>query len=443
MVSQEKIQSKNAIGMNSLKVYGIPLPLFALFAVAVIAASLTDVLPGNIVGALGITLVLGVIFGEIGDRIPIWNEYVGGGAILAFLGSAYLVYAGIMPEKTIETISDFIESANFLNLFISVLITGSILSVNRKLLVKALAGYIPTIIFGVLGAMLLGTIGGLITGISAKDVITMYVLPIMGGGTGAGALPMSEIYASTTGNDPSTFLSFAFPILTIANIVAIIVAALLNKLGEKRSELTGNGELVRSKSEDAKEAKVDVKVTNHELGAGLLLSTGFFILATLVSRKLLPTIFGVQIHTFAYMVLFVSLFNGLNLIPEELKQGAKKLQSFFSGRFLWVIMIGVGVAYTDLAEIIAALTLQNVIVATFIVVGATVGTAVFGYLVGFFPIESAITAGLCMANRGGSGDLAVLGAAKRMDLISWAQISSRLGGGIMLVIASIVFGLFY
>ncbi|OPJ56457.1 citrate/sodium symporter CitS [Alkalithermobacter paradoxus] len=444
MVNQEKIQRKSAIEqMKGFKVYGIPMSLFVLFAAAVIAASLTDVLPGNIVGALGISLVLGIIFGEVGDRIPIWNEYVGGGAILAFLGSAYLVYAGIMPEKTADTISNFIETTNFLNLFISVLITGSILSVQRKLLLRALAGYIPTIIFGVIGAMVFGAIGGLMTGISVRDVITMYVLPIMGGGTGAGALPMSEIYAATTGNDPSNFLSFAFPILTIANIVAIIVAALLNKLGEKRSELTGHGELVRSKSGDIKEAKVDIKVTNSELGAGLVLSTGFFILATLVSRKILPTIFGVQIHTFAYMVLFVSLFNALNIIPQELKQGAKKLQSFFSGQFLWVIMIGVGVAYTDLGEIIAALTIKNVIVATFIVLGATFGSAAFGYLVGFFPIESAITAGLCMANRGGSGDLAVLGAAKRMDLISWAQISSRLGGGIMLVIASIVFGMFY
>jgi len=106
-------------------------------------------------------------------------------------------------------------------------------------------------------------------------------------------------------------------------------------------------------------------------------------------------------------------------------------------------MLGVGVAYTDLGEIIAAISLKNVLIATFIVVGATVGTAVFGYIVGFFPVESAITAGLCMANRGGSGDLAVLGAAKRMDLISWAQISSRLGGGIMLVVASIVFSLLY
>lgn len=429
--------------MMGFKMYGIPMPLFAVFAVIVISASLLEVLPKNMVGALGITLVLGTIFGEIGDRIPIWNEYVGGGAILAFLGSAYLVYSGIMPEATSEAIDGFISSSNFLNLFISVLITGSILSVHRKLLIRALAGYVPTIIFGVLGAMLFGVVGGLITGISPTNVLTMYVLPIMGGGTGAGALPMSEIYASTTGNDPSTFLSFAFPILTIANIVAIIVAALLNKLGQKKPILTGNGELVRSKDTSVDETKKAVKLTQRDISAGFILSIGFFLLGTVMSNKILPTIFGVQIHTFAYMVLFVSLFNALNIIPEELKQGAKKLQSFFSGEFLWVIMVCVGVAYTDLGEIIAALSFQNVLVSSFIVIGAVVGTGVFGYIVGFFPIESAITAGLCMANRGGSGDLAVLGAAKRMDLISWAQISSRLGGGIMLVIASIVFGIFY
>lgn len=427
----------------AFKMYGIPLPVFAIFAAITIAASLMGSLPNNMVGALGITLVLGTIFGEVGDRIPIWNEYVGGGAILAFLGSAYLVYSGIMPEATSGAIDGFIRSSNFLNLFISVLITGSILSVHRKLLIKAMAGYIPTIIMGVVGAMVFGVIGGLITGVTPREILTMYVLPIMGGGTGAGALPMSEIYASTTGGDPSEFLSFAFPILTIANIVAIVFAAMLNKLGKKRPALTGEGELMRGDADKIDQTKKKVDLTNRDISAGFILSIGFFLLGTIMSRNILPSIFGVQIHTFAYMVLFVALFNAMNIIPEELKQGAKKLQTFFSGEFLWVIMICVGVAYTDLGEIIAALSFSNVLIASFIVFGAVAGTAVFGYLVGFYPVEASITAGLCMANRGGSGDLAVLGAAKRMDLISWAQISSRLGGGIMLVIGSIVFGLLY
>ncbi|GAB6087609.1 citrate/sodium symporter CitS [Alkaliphilus crotonatoxidans] len=441
--SIEKIQSAKSGSLLNMKMYGIPLPLFAALAVVIIATSLTGVLPVTITGAFAITLVLGTIFGEVGDRIPIWKEYIGGGAILAFIGSAYLVYSGIMPEQTVESISVFMEDTDFLTLFISVLITGSILSVNRKLLMKALVGYIPTILVGVLGAMLFGAIGGLVTGVPISNVLSMYVLPIMGGGTGAGALPMSEIYASSTGNDPKQFLSFAFPILTIANIISIFVAALLNKLGEKKPSLTGNGELVRGEGFDAEDKKSDLKITNKEIAAGLLLSVSAYLLGTLMSKKILPSIGGVQIHTFAYMVLFVSLFNALNLIPEELKQGAKKLQGFFSKQFLWVIMVGVGVAYTDLAEIIAAVNLQNILIATFVVVGATVGTALFGYVVGFYPIESSITAGLCMANRGGSGDLAVLGAAKRMDLISFAQISSRLGGGIMLVVASIVFGIFF
>ena len=47
-----------------------------------------------------------------------------------------------------------------------------------------------------------------------------------------------------------------------------------------------------------------------------------------------------------------------------------------------------------------------------------------------------------MANRGGGGDVAVLGAANRMDLISYAQLSSRVGGGIVLIIASFFFSFF-
>ena len=84
------------------------------------------------------------------------------------------------------------------------------------------------------------------------------------------------------------------------------------------------------------------------------------------------------------MVLFVSVFNIFNLIPEELKQGAKTLQSFFASKFYGVIMIGVGVAYTDLGEIIAALTFSNLIIAGFIVIGAIVGSALLGVLVGFY-----------------------------------------------------------
>lgn len=119
--------------------------------------------------------------------------------------------------------------------------------------------------------------------------------------------------------------------------------------------------------------------------------------------------------------------------------GAKRLQKFFSSCMTLVIMVGVGVDLS-ISELVNALTSWgNIIIPLAVVVGAIIGSAVVGYLVGFYPIDSAVTAGLCMANRGGSGDLAVLGAADRMGLMAYAQLSSRLGGAIVLIIGSICF----
>jgi len=92
------------------------------------------------------------------------------------------------------------------------------------------------------------------------------------------------------------------------------------------------------------------------------------------------------------------------------------------------VLIGIGVAYTDLGVVLQALTWQYLLLCIVTVLGAIIGSWVVGKWVGFYPIESSITAGLCMANMGGSGDVATLGAAHRMELMPFAQISSRIGG---------------
>ena len=446
------INANNTVKKETLKFFGMPWYIFAAVAGIVFIATMNNYLPSNTIGAFALLYTLGITFGYIGDRIPVWNTYIGGGSILAFLGSAFLVYKGLIPDTAVETVKIFMDTTDFLDLFIAVLITGSILSVNRKLLLKAFAGYLPAILAGVAGAIGLGIAGGMIFGVSPADIATRYVLPIMGGGTGAGAIPMADIYANATGKDPAQWLSFGLSILTIANIIAIIAAGVLNKLGTTKvgSKFNGNGELIRNAEDLSKlEDTQEIKVTARDMAVGLILSCTFYVLGNILSKAVqIPefTLFGsvlkIDIHRFAWMVLLVALANVLGIIPAELREGAKKLQGFFAKQFLLVIMVGVGIALTDLGELIAALTLANVVIAAFIVIGAILGSGLVGWLVGFYPIETAITAGLCMANRGGSGDLAVLGAAKRMELISFAQISSRLGGGLMLIIASVVFGIF-
>ncbi len=424
---------------KEFKPLGLPWWLCAGVVAIGIIGAYTGALGSDLGGTFLFMLSLGLVFGEIGDRIPIWNTYIGGGLVLAFLGSAFLATYNYIPANTLDSIKLIMDEADFLTFFIIFLICGSILSLERGLLLRSFAGYLPAIFGGLIGAGILGIIVGLVFGIDPATIIIKYVLPIMGGGNGAGAVPLSEIYETVTGLPAADYYSFAITILTIANIFAIITAAILKRVGEIKPALTGDGnQLIRKGADFATDDK-KVSASMKEIGGAFFLAVGFYGLARLFSKVLLPEIFGVAIHTFAYMIIFVAIAAGMGVVPESIRAGAKKLQSFFTGNLILIVMVGVGVD-TNIIELMEAINPANVCIAFAIVVGAIFGSGFVGYLVGFFPVDSAITAGLCMANRGGSGDLAVLGAANRMGLIAYAQLSSRLGGGIVLIVGSILFG---
>ncbi|TYN38346.1 citrate/sodium symporter CitN, partial [Salmonella enterica subsp. enterica serovar Typhimurium] len=118
------------------------------------------------------------------------------------------------------------------------------------------------------------------------------------------------------------------------------------------------------------------------------LSSTCFLLAYVLAKKILPSIGGVSIHYFACMVLIVSALNASALCSPEIKAWAKRLSDFFSTQLLRGLMVGVGVCYTDLQEIIDALMCATVVIAAIIVVGAVVGASIGGCLIGFSPIDS-------------------------------------------------------
>lgn len=423
------------------KYFGLNLPMLLVLAIIVFIATYTGVLSKDLAGGVALMFAIGIILYEIGERIPIWNTYIGGGLVLAFLGTAALNYYHIIPEEYAELISSVnSKPMGVLNFFIIMLITGSLLGLNRQLMIKSFAGYIPAILGGVLGSAILGIIGGLLFGVSPSETVLKYVLPVMGGGNGAGAVPLSQIYERVTGDDAANYYGFAISILTIANIFAIIAGGVLNKIGEKKLKLTGDKKtLMRSAPEIG---KVEEKFTTQlkDYTGAILMGLTFYQLGRLIAEKLWdPFIPSVPIHPFAFMIILVALANGLGIIPGSLRQASKEVQSFFTKNIVILVMVGVGIE-TDLLELKNAITIGNTIMAFLIVVGAIIGSGIVGHLVGFYFVDSAVTAGLCMANRGGSGDIAVLGAADRMELMSYAQLSSRLGGGIILVIGSILFG---
>ena len=421
---------------------GLPWWLYLICAGVVLAVAFTDTLGYDATAFIAVTMALAIILYKIGKILSIWNTYIGGGLLMVFFGTAVLKQLNLIPEKYVDLINNTVQGdVSILNVFIICLIMGSILSLDRKVLLRSFGGYIPSILGGLAGAALLGCGTGLIFGVKPIDMIIKYVLPIMGGGNGAGAVPLSQIYEQISGEPAANYYSFAIIVLTIANLFCIIAGALLNRLGEMRPELTGDGKNIMPVDSKLIKEDVKVKVTLNDYTGTLLLCGTVYAVGRLFSKVLLPTVLGAQIHTFAYSIIFVVILAATGIVPANIRVAAKNVQGFMVSIVGLMCMVSMGVDF-DLGELAAACSPSNLLIALVIVIGAILGSGLVGRLVGFYPIDAAVTAGLCMANRGGSGDIAVLGAAHRLDLISYAQLSSRVGGGIVLIIASFFFSFF-
>lgn len=410
-----------------LKIFNTPIVWFGIFAVITFISMYTGSLPSGMIGSLLVMIVLGEAFGWIGDRTPIVKTFLGGGAIVAIFGSAYMVYSGLLPETITASVTDFMKTGGFLDFYIAALITGSILGMDSKILVKVGLRYFIPIFGAVIGAILIAGAVGSLVGFSLQDAILVITMPIMGGGMGAGAVPMSQIYSELLGNEPSYYISMLVPALALGNVFAIVLASVLDMIGKKFPSLTGNGQLIRGFKYEKKEQKYDIE----KMGVGLLAALSFFTIGNVLGDF-------IPLHPYAIMIIIVAVAKITNLIPGIVLDGASQWYQFVASNWTFALLFGIGVAYTDLNTVIEALTLQYVITVFGVVLGAIIGAGLLGKLVGFYPIEAAITAGLCMANMGGTGDVAVLSAAKRMELMPFAQISSRLGGALILLLSGLI-----
>ena len=435
------------------KILGFPVWMIAVMAVVFMILGKTDKMITNMVGALGFALVVGSCLGWIGNHIPVWKDWLGGGMLFTSLTAAAFNTFHLLGENTVTALNTFNGGTGFLNLYILVLITGSVLSIDRKMLIKSFAGYIPTIIGGVACAMLLCGVVGTVFGLGFTQSMMDYAVPIMGGGNGAGITPMSKMYAAALGleGDAATAAASAwwaksFAVISIGNLFAVIFGALLNRVGDRKPEWNGHGQLMKTAGNmSAGEDPIDkVKCGPQEYATGLALGLFCFQIATFYGKNISfinKAGLGFSIHEFAFMVILVALLNISGIIPVEIRAGARAMQRFFVQymSFPLMITVGIGSSLTDYLGAFANLGSLFCMFAT--VVGCMIGTFFVGKLFKFYPIEAIITAGLCMANGGGSGDVQVLGAANRMDMMSYAQISSRIGGAIMLVVASVMFGM--
>ncbi|MGB4438192.1 MAG: 2-hydroxycarboxylate transporter family protein [Sedimentibacter sp.] len=425
--------------MKDYKIMGINLPVYLTLLIVLLIAIIFDVLPGGMIGAFAFMMIVGALFDVIGNNTPIVKTFFGGGPIVIIFGSAALVYYKVLPESVTETVTTFMKGGGFLDFYIAALITGSILGMSKKLLIKAAVRYFPTLIGGVVVSLAFVALGGMLFGQSPAESIAYIGIPIMGGGMGAGAVPIAEVFSKGLGVPSETILSRLVPAVALGNAMAIVFGGLLDRLGKARPELSGNGKLMEIGEDDLKEKENndDDPITISDYGIGIAIACTFFAFGNIVGY-VLTTYVGLDVHPYAWMIISVALAKGFNLLPHKFEKACANWYKFVASNWTSALLMGIGIAYTDLGQVISALSPVFLVLVFLVVFGAVVGTAIVGKMVGFYPIEAAITAGLCMANMGGTGDVAVLTAAHRMELMPFAQISSRLGGALIILLATFI-----
>ena len=415
----------------AVTLYGLPWPIFAVITAVLLTAVFLDVLPAGLIGSLMVMLVLGEILGFVGDRLPIVRSYLGGGVILAIFGAASIVYFELLPKPVISDISTFMKAGEFLNFYIVALIAGSILGMDSKALVKIGLRYFVPIIGATAGAVLLAILVGALFGFTVQDAVLVIALPIMGGGMGAGAIPMSQVYEQLLGQPASYYISLLVPALALGNVFSIVLGSVLAKVADVYPTLSGQGQIMQGVSIEEKTQKLDL----GKMGIGMMIAAAFYLGGEILGSF-------IPLHPYALMIVLVAVAKISNLMPTLVTDSSSQWLSFVAKNLTLAQLFGIGIAFTDLETVINALSFTYVAIVLAVVVGAALGAGLVGRLVGFYPIESAITAGLCMANMGGTGDVAVLSAAKRMNLMPFAQISSRLGGAFILLLSGLLVTVF-
>jgi CCS family citrate carrier protein len=437
-VSHEKEGTAETTQKNSFwstKITGISLPLYLLIVLILIVTMALGKLPKGILGPLAVLVIFGNLFHFLGNKIPIIKSYLGGGSVFAIFASAALATFNILPHAVLQDTSNFINNMGFLDFYIAALITGSILGMDRDTLIKASVRFIPVALIAMVSSFFAVGFVGMLIGNGFGNSVLYISLPAMAGGVGAGAVPLSSIYAHVLGTDASQVISRLIPATAMTNVLAIIGAALLARAGESKPGFSGQGKLVKTGSLGDASTR-ELKLNIPQFGVGLMVAMSFFMLGQIANY------FAPKVHAYAFMIIIVVLCKVFNILPKYYEDAAVMFNQLVVKNLTAAVLAGIGMALLNLNVLVASLTWQFVVLCLVSVISISVVAGFVGRLFGLYPVEASITAGFCNNSMGGTGNVAVLSASKRMELIAFAQMGNRLGGAIVLIISGFIMQLF-
>jgi CCS family citrate carrier protein len=413
----------------------IPVPVLAAL-LALIGYFLSQGrLPAGLPVMIAVIAVGGFLCAEVGKRLPVLRN-IGGAAILATFIPSALVYYEVLPEAIAKPVTEFTISTQFLYLFITAVVVGSILGMDRAVLIRGFIKIFVPLATGSVAAIAAGTAIGTALGLGTEDALLFVVIPIMAGGIGEGAIPLSIGYADVMHLQQGDVFARVLPPVMFGSLTAILLAGFLNYVGKKYPHLTGEGRLEPGERDD-------MNPRQHEVPAHMdvdhIAAAGMFAIALYLAGLAGQEAFGFPAPV---TMLFLAVVAKLTqAVPPKTQDGAYTVYRFFRVAVTYPLLFAVGVALTPWEALVAAFHWKNLV--TIVATVATLMTT--GWCVGrwvkLYPVEAAIV-NACHSGQGGTGDVAILTAANRMQLMPFAQIATRIGGAITVTLTLIVLRVF-
>ncbi|KES16253.1 Na+/citrate symporter, partial [Gilliamella apis SCGC AB-598-P17] len=252
-----------------------------------------------------------------------------------------------------------------------------------------------------------------------------------------GAIPLSIGYASILGMEQGEALGRVLPIVMLGGLTGIICGGILNRIGKAYPHLTGNGRLLPASEDDQiinKTAKTESVIDVTTFASGVFLAAILYMVG-MIGHKVtgIPAPVGML-----FAAVFVKLVSGVS--PKVLS-GSQVVYKFFQTSVTYPILFAVGVAITPWDKIVAAFTVINLIVIVCTVVSLVTTGFFVAKKLGMYPVDAAVIS-CCQSGQGGTGDVAILTAAERMELMPFAQIATRIGGAINVSVSLLILGNF-
>lgn len=414
----------------SYKIGGvIPVSVYIPFITVVYLLINAGKFPKDMLGAISIMTLFGFLLAEIGKRIPVLKN-LGGAPILATFVPSYMVAHKLLPLPAIDTVTSFMKTTNFLYVYIAIVICGSVLGMNRNLMIKAIAKMFVPLLVGTIVAIGVGMATGTLLGLGSFRTFFYIIVPIMAGGVGEGAVPLSIGYGEILKMTQDQAFAQILPSVMLGSLSAIILSGLLKKLGERKPEWSGNGTLVKGGDDDVlmhAEDKEKKPIDLTQMITGAAMSIGFYLFGTYIAAILgLP---GPVVMLFAAV-----LIKYLGWLPKELEDGAQMMQRFFVIGVTYPLLLAVGVYNTPWDSLISVLS-PAYLITIFVTVLSMVASGFFvGKWMNMYPIEAAIVTAT-HSGQGGTGDVAILTASDRLVLMPFAQVATRIGGAVTVTLA--------